>query len=216
MEPIELDKLAPEQRKELLEQLLSIEKNNENKNRENYEAIRADVVNKIEVRVRLVAEDVKELLNFVEHETTAFYEIMCDYSQLRSEEQRSFQIQSGNFRIVVKNNKVKRFDERADVAAQRLIEFLDSWIKENGQGYQDPMYHLAMTLLERNKKGDLDYKSISKLYELESRFNNQEYSDIMTLFKEANIVETNCRNYYFFEQLKPGYWKKIEVSFNRM
>ncbi len=46
-----------------------------------------------------------------------------------------------------------------------------------------------MAMLERNRYGDLDYKSISKLYELEPRFNDPEYSEIMQLFKESNVVE---------------------------
>ena len=40
---------------------------------------------------------------------------------------------------------------------------------------------LYTSLLERNKMGDLDYKSISKLYELEDKF-DEEYADIMRLF----------------------------------
>ena len=42
------------------------------------------------------------------------------------------------------------------------------------------MYQLAMSLLERNRQGDLDYKSISKLYELEDKFDD-EYKGIMEL-----------------------------------
>ena len=72
-----------------------------------------------------------------------------------------------------------------------------------------------MTLLERNKTGDLDYKSISKLYELEDRFDG-EYAEIMQLFKESNVVQKNATNYYFSRLDENGVWRKIEPSFCRL
>jgi len=181
-----------------------------------YEGIRADLVFKIENAVRRVADDVQQLFNFVCEETEAFRAIMGEYGQLRRENQMSYQLEEGNFRIEVKTNKVKKFDERADLAATRLIEFLTLWISESDKGQSDPMYQLAMTLLERNKYGDLDYKSISKLYELEEDFNSEEYSAIMVLFRESNVVEGTATNFYFWERNNMGVWKKVEPSFNRL
>ena len=91
-------------------------------------------------------------------------------------------------------------------------------MREYGQvGTDDPMYQLAMTLLERNQAGDLDYKSISKLYELEDKFNDPEYSEIMKLFQESNVVQKNATNYYFWKRDKEtGVWRRIEPSFCRI
>ena len=72
-----------------------------------------------------------------------------------------------------------------------------------------------MTLLERNRQGDLDYKSISKLYELESRF-DEEYAAIMQLFKESNVVYKTATNYYFHKRDVNGVWRRIEPSFCRL
>lgn len=78
------------------------------------------------------------------------------------------------------------------------------------------MYQMAMTLLERNKAGDLDYKSISKLYELEDKFDS-EYGEIMVLFKEANVVQKNAVNYYFQKRNpETNVWSRIEPSFCRL
>lgn len=181
-----------------------------------YEGIRADLVYKIENAVRRVADDVQGLFNFVSTETLAFRDIMSEYGALRKENQQSYTLEEGDFRIEVKTNKVKGFDERADLAATRLIEFLTMWISESEKGKNDPMYQLAMTLLERNKYGDLDYKSISKLYELEEDFANEEYSAIMVLFRESNVVEGTATNFYFWEKNNLGVWKKVEPSFNRL
>lgn len=216
MDKTDLSKLSSEQ----LEKLLKNKKEEERQaaliRREAYEGIRAELLCKVEQKVRVVSGEVRSLFDFVVGETSAFYEVMKEYGQLRRNDQMSFLIPSENFRIEVKTNKVKKFDERADIAASRLIEFLQDWIKQSNKGSDDPMYQLAMMLLERNKYGDLDYKSISKLYELEQQFGSAEYSEIMQLFRESNIVEGTETNFYFWEKSPLGVWRKIEPSFNRL
>ncbi len=213
---VRYEDLSIEQMAEIFEQKKREQKELKMNKRAAYEGIRADLVFKIENAVRRVADDVQQLFNFVCEETEAFRAIMGEYGQLRRENQMSYQLEEGNFRIEVKTNKVKKFDERADLAATRLIEFLTLWISESDKGQSDPMYQLAMTLLERNKYGDLDYKSISKLYELEEDFNSEEYSAIMVLFRESNVVEGTATNFYFWERNNMGVWKKVEPSFNRL
>lgn len=48
---------------------------------------------------------------------------------------------------------MKSFDERADLAAERLIDYLKNYIAHSEKGVDDPMYQMAMTLLERNRQG---------------------------------------------------------------
>lgn len=216
MENIDLSALTADQLEGLLQKKRAEERNNTLLKREAYEGIRADVVKRIEEKTKEVVYDVTCLFKFVQDEATAFYDVMKEYGQLRREGQMSYKIESGNFRLEVKSNKVKKFDERADLAAARLIEFLSAWIKESEKGTNNPMYQLAMTLLERNNDGDLDYKSISKLYDLEADFNSTEYSEIMQLFKESNVIEGNAINYYFYEKNTRGVWLKLEPSFNRL
>lgn len=203
-----------------LEELLAAKKEEERlatlQRRDAYEGIRAQTVHAIRNKVESVTSDVEELHKFVMNETEAFKAVMAEYGQLRNPDQMSFKIQDETFRIEVKSNKVKRFDERADVAAVRLIDFLQSWIKSAKDGADNPMYQLAMVLLDRNKQGDLDYKNISKLYDLEDKFSDKEYSEIMQLFKESHLVEGTATNYYFFRKDDLGVWRKIEPSFNRM
>ena len=210
-EDLTIEKMA-----EILEQKRKEQKELKMNRRAAYEGIRADLVFKVENAVRRVSDDVHSLYTFVCNETEAFRAIMGEYGQLRRESQMSYQLEEGNFRIEVKTNKVKKFDERADLAATRLIEFLTQWISLSDKGQSDPMYQLAMTLLERNKYGDLDYKSISKLYELEEDFDSEEYSAIMVLFRESNVVEGTAANFYFWERNNMGVWTRVEPSFNRM
>lgn len=213
---VELKDYSLEELEQALAQRLEQVKKREAEKREAYEKLRAELVNAIREKVLLTVAAVKNLSDFLTSEINAFRSIMSEYGQLRDPGQMSFKIEDSGFRIWVKTNKVKRFDERADVAAARLIEFLQAWIKRAEQGENNPMYQLAMTLLERNKNGDLDYKSISKLYDLESRFNDPEYSAIMQLFKESNMIEGTATNYYFEHRNENGVWKRLEPSFNRL
>lgn len=211
-----VNEMSVEELERVLAEKKKSKKDEEIRKREAYEAIRAEIVHKIRTKVHEVVTDVQGLFDFVSGETGAFKEVMAEYGQLREPGQMSYKLEYDGFRVWVKCNKVKRFDERADVAAFRLIEFLQAWIKKADNGTNNPMYQLAMTLLERNKYGDLDYKSISKLYELEDRFDDAEYSAIMQLFKESNVVDGTATNYYFEERDERGVWRKLEPSFNRL
>lgn len=216
MEAKKLSELTTSELEMLLENKRREENERRRKKRENYEKLKSELLVKVADKARDTASLVKELYEFVVGETTAFYDIMREYGALRSHGQRSFTLGDDNFRIEVKNNKVKRFDERADIAAERLIEFLRGWIVRNQRGEKDPMYQLAMTLLERNRYGDLDYKSVSKLYDMEQEFGSPEYSEIMQLFRESNVVESSAVNFYFSERDGMGVWRRIEPSFNRL
>ena len=212
----QLKSLSAQDRKELLKQLQQEEKKNKRNRRDAYEGLRAQFMLEVKNKLLPVVDDVKAFRDWVEKEADAFTKVMKEYGQVKSDEQRSYTITDGDFRLEVKSNKVKGFDERADMAADRLIDYLKRYMQNSEKGSDDPMYQMAMTLLERNKMGDLDYKSISKLYELEDKF-DEEYADIMRLFKEANVVQRNATNYYFSRRNpENGVWTRIEPSFCRL
>jgi hypothetical protein len=181
---VDIKSLSKEQRAALMAQLQQEEKEDRIARRETYEALRGEFMQDVKSKVTSLVEDVKGFRGWLEKEADAFTKVMKEYGQVKSDEQRSYTITDGDFRLEVKSNKVKGFDERADMAADRLIDYLKRYMQNSEKGSDDPMYQMAMTLLERNKMGDLDYKSISKLYELEDKF-DEEYADIMRLFKRA-------------------------------
>ena len=208
--------MSKEQRAALLAQLQTEEKNERMAKRESYEAIRNQFVHDVQEKVEGVEAEVTGFKKWLDEETAAFTQVMREYGAVKSESQQSYTITSGDFKLEVKFNKVKGFDERADLAAERLVDYLKRYMEQSEKGVEDPMYQMAMTLLERNKTGDLDYKSISKLYELEDKF-DEEYAEIMRLFKEANVVQTTATNYYFSKRnAENGVWTRIEPSFCRL
>ena len=215
--PIDLSQMTAEEKKALLAQLNADANESRQAKRDAYEGLRAEFMHRVEEFLVNVTADVKGFKQWLEKESEGFISVMRDYGQLKNADQRNYTITDGDFRLQVASNSVKGFDERADMAAERLVAYLKNYMQKSEKGQEDPMYQLAMTLLERNQRGDLDYKSISKLYELEDKFGNQEYKDIMTLFKESNVVQKTAVNYYFFRRHKEtGVWMRIEPSFCRL
>lgn len=208
--------MSKEQRAALLAQLQSEAKNDRVAKRETYEALRGEFMYDVLTRVNDVEQTVSGFKKWLDGEVTAFTKVMREYGAVKNDGQQSYTITDGDFKLEVKFNKVKGFDERADLAAERLVDYLKRYMEASEKGVEDPMYQMAMTLLERNKTGDLDYKSISKLYELEDKFDG-EYAEIMQLFKEANVVQNTATNYYFSKRNpETGVWTRIEPSFCRL
>ena len=208
--------MSKELRAALLAQLQNEANNDRVAKRETYEALRGEFMYDVLTRVNDVEQTVSGFKKWLDGEVTAFTKVMREYGAVKNDGQQSYTITDGDFKLEVKFNKVKGFDERADIAAERLVDYLKRYMAASEKGVEDPMYQMAMTLLERNKTGDLDYKSISKLYELEDKF-DEEYAEIMQLFKEANVVQTTATNYYFSKRNpENGVWTRIEPSFCRL
>ena len=210
-----LKQLSKEDRELLLKQLTAESRQEKADRREAYEKLRSDFMTDVRARTKSVVDIVREFKDWLDSESSAFREVMQDYGQLRSSDQQGFTVVEGDFKLKVSYNKVKTFDERADMAAQKLIDYLSRYIENSDKGTEDPIYQLAMSLLERNRQGQLDYKSISKLYELEDKCDG-EYHEIMDLFRESNVVMATAINYYFYEKDEENVWRKLEPSFCRM
>jgi hypothetical protein len=213
---MDLSKLSQAEKDELLRKLSAEKTEAENQKKEAYENLRTDFVTRVKSRFMAYVEAGKEFKTWLRGEAESWFEIMREYGKLKSADQLSFTISDDDFKMQVKGAKVKGFDERADIAEKRLVDFLKEWVKNSEKGEKDPMYKLAMMMIQRNDAGDLDYKSISRLYELESDFNSPEYSEIMRLFKESNVVEATAIHFYFETKDKYNIWSKCEPSFNRM
>lgn len=215
--PVDISQLSEEQKASLLAQLNAEAKNERINKRDAYEGLRGEFMHNVEDMLINVTADVKGFKEWLREESSTFVKLMREYGQVKTDEQKNYTITDGDFRLQISCNSVKGFDERADLAAERLVAFLKDYMKKSEKGTDDPMYQLAMTLLERNQAGDLDYKSISKLYELEDKFGDPEYSEIMKLFQESNVVQKNATNYYFWKRDKEtGVWRRIEPSFCRI
>lgn len=208
--------LSAEQQEELLRTLTANKQQSELDKRNAYESIRTSFGRNVKDEVVRVALSVKKFRDWLDKESEGFKEVMAEYGKLRSKEQRGYTLVVDDFKLEVKSQDVKGFDERAELAAQRLMEYLGAYIDKSEKGEDDPMYQLCMNLLERNRNGKFNYTSISKLYQLEGKFNDEEYTSIMNLFRESNVTKETVVSYYFSQKGEDGVWRKIEPSFCRL
>lgn len=210
-----LGELSADELKELLAEAKRKERDDRVRRREAYEALRGGFMNEARNKVTALSEEVKGFRKWLDDEAGSFKDVMREYGRLRHADQQSFTVIDGDFKLEIACNKVKRFDERADLAAERLMEYLKGYIAKSDKGIDDPLYQLAMTLLERNRQGALDNKNIGKLYSLEDKFDD-EYRSIMDLFRESHLVQADAVNYYFYLRDKMGVWRRVEPSFCRL
>lgn len=208
--------LSAEQQEELLRTLTANKQQSELDKRNAYESIRTSFGRNVKDEVVRVALSVKKFRDWLDKESEGFKEVTAEYGKLRSKEQRGYTLVVDDFKLEVKSQDVKGFDERAELAAQRLMEYLGAYIDKSEKGEDDPMYQLCMNLLERNRNGKFNYTSISKLYQLEGKFNDEEYTSIMNLFRESNVTKETVVSYYFSQKGEDGVWRKIEPSFCRL
>ncbi len=170
MKDLDLSKLSSEERRRALDELLAIEKQEKTQRKEAFEAIRMQFVHDVKTRFYEYVQHGKDFAAWIRQEAKGYYNVLVDYGKLKRTEQLGFTVGDETFRMKVKGAHVKGFDERADIAEKRLVDFLNNWIAQKADGKKNPMYKLAMAMVQRNEMGDLDYKSISHLYELESDF----------------------------------------------
>lgn len=211
---LNLDSMSPAQLDELLNKANEIKNDKRQAAQVAYESLRGEFCNTVKDKLFDVTKAVTEFRSWLNGESSAFREVMQEYCQLR-QGQRSITVAYADFRIEIKESTMRTFDERADAAAERLVDYLRKWIVTSGRNTDDAMYQLVMTLLERNQKGDLDKDSIEKLYKQESKF-DEGYKEIMNLFRESRVVEHTSLNYYFYRRDEMGVWRKIEPSFCRL
>lgn len=213
---MDIEKLTREEKDELLRRLSAEKTEVDSQRKAAYEELRADFVAQVKERFTSYTEAGRSFKMWLRRESEAWFEVMGEYGKLRKAGQLGFVLSDDDFEFQVKGAKVKGFDERADIAEKLLVDFLQNWVKDSEKGDKDPMYKLAMMMIQRNEVGDLDYKSISRLYELEGDFGSPEYSEIMRLFRESNTVEGTAIHFYFKTKDKYNVWHKSEPSFNRM
>lgn len=214
---MDISKLSSKERADLLRQLKEEENNEKISRREAFEGIQAKFVYDVKKRFLEYLQHGKDFMAWLRGESETYMEVLKEYGKLkRGDEQIGFSVRDEDFKMAVKGCRVKGFDDGADIAEKRLVDFLNEWIGESDDNRKNPMYKLAMKMIQRNEAGDLDYKSISALYDLEEDFNSTEYSEIMSLFRESNTVEGTVIKFYFERKDKYNNWSKVEPSFNRM
>lgn len=119
-----IDNLSEKELSDLLAKISAEKKRKADAKRKNYQKLRTKFLASVEKRVRRYVKDGQELKEWLRQESESYYNALKEYGELKRDEQLGFTVNNDTFRVQVKGNRVKRFDERADVAEKRLIDYL--------------------------------------------------------------------------------------------
>ena len=212
---IDLSLLTADQLEALLSEKRKADQAANAAKRNAYERDRESLINFLGQRALVVARHIEELKEAAMGKLPAFRALMLEYGDLRRGEANkgSFEIKNEHFKIVFSSQINKRFDERAELAEERLKKFLTTTVKKRDLA----TYELVNSLLERNDKtGDYDIGLINRLYKLEDKFDNKDWREAIRLFKEAYNPSGTAQYARFFRKTEAGHWEAIVLDFAKI
>ena len=114
---------------------------------------------------------------------------------------------SGNRRVQIKVNKVIEFDERLQLAKQKIDDCLERW----SEGANDNLKVVVFEAFKVDSKGNVDVKRIIGLRKL--KFRDKVWIAAMDLITES-ITITGTRSYLLFmrKENKDAEWETIRLD----
>jgi len=140
---------------------------------------------------------------------------MLAYGEIRGGENNkgSFELKNDLYKIKYTSQVNKCFDERAELAEEKLKKFLSSFVKKNDKS----AYDLIVTLLERNKTGDFDFDLINRLYKMKDRFQNPLWVEALEMFMESYSPNGTAQYIQFFtKNATNNSWEAVVLDFAKL
>lgn len=202
-----------------LEKALAARKAQENAEREakrsEYETEKDALITALGATALSTADTLKEFKHKAMDDVRGFRAKLLEYGQLRKGEANkgNFEIKNDSYKVTFSSQVRKCFDERSELAEEKLKKFLGSFVKKRDKDLHD----LVLSLLERNpKSGDLDISNIQRLYKLEDRFDNDDWREAIRLFKESYNPEGTAYYVRFFTKDEDNAWQLINLNFSSL
>lgn len=135
---MDIKNLSEKEREALLSKLQAEKKRKDGDRKKNYQKLRARFLASVERKLRKYIKDGQEFKEWLRKEATAYYDQLKEYGGLKRDEQLGFEVKNDTFKVSVKGNRVKGFDERADVAEKLPSGLLNAWIGKKGDDGLQP------------------------------------------------------------------------------
>lgn len=210
MTTIDINQLSTEELEAALAQKRESERLTRENQRKSYEALKVET---IEDLAPMADELSLLLMRFRDKAFTqlgTLYSLLQDYSKRHQDGKGNFKIENNDFRILFKKQGKGTFDERSEQAEKHIIDFLNT--RYNGDlDTKD----LILSLMER-KKGDLDINMIQKLYNMEDRFDDENWREGIRLLKESYSFKHSKDYISFFKKGRNNQWEGINLNFSNI
>jgi hypothetical protein len=180
------------------------------KQREAYEALKMDTIIGLSLKAKQLNKYLTDFKTEAFDSLQALYKCLQEYSQRHADGKGSFTMESECFKIIYKRQGKPTFDEKSNQAEKHIIDFLES----RYSGDKDTK-DLILSLLER-KNGDLDINLVQKLYQMETRFDDQNWRRGIELLKESYQYCFSKDYIKFAEKNENGEWIPIVLQFSKV
>lgn len=186
------------------------ERETKNKQRENYEELKNEVIEELCNAALDLNEQLKNFKTAAFGNMQTLYTMLQEYSSRHADGKGNFRVEYGDKRVSYKRQGKATFDERSHQAEKHIIDFVNTKF-ENDVDTKD----LVMSLLER-KKGELDVNLVQKLYQMENRFQDENWKRGIELLKESYSY-SHSKDYISFEyRNENGEWLPINLQFSNV
>lgn len=211
----DINEIKAQLTEEELEKLLAEKKKQkqvaEKKAREEYEKARDQLVNNLHETALQLNSKLGVFKDGCMKALTDFYARMQEYGDARGSK-GNFTLFSndGELKISYKVKQISSFDERADLAEEKLTNFLERFIKARNK----KTYKLVMSLLERTNAGDFDINLINRLYKMENDFDDPDWTEAIKLFKESYAPRGTASYVTFHRRDEQGKFQNLTLNFS--
>lgn len=180
------------------------------KARKDYENLKHDTVLKLCTDAIFLNAKIAEFKERAFSDMQTVWSLLQEYSARHKDGKGSFKIESGIYRVSYKQQGKASFDERSHQAEKHIIDFVNSKFEDD-----EDTRDLVMSLLER-KKDELDINLVQKLYAMENRFSDENWTRGIELLKESYSYN-HSKDYIRFEHKTPtGAWEPINLQFSNV
>jgi len=136
---------------------------------------------------------------------------MKEFGEVKSNHKGNFQLKStdAEYKVEFSNQMIKEFDERAELAADHLNEFLLTFVKKSGNA----AYKYMKGVTEK-KNDKFDINLVGRLFKMEDEFDHPSFKKAVELFK-ASYVEVDSAQYirFFKRNEQTGAYENINLNF---
>ena len=115
---------------------------------------------------------------------------------------------AGENMVVVKINKIVSFDEKLQIAKQKIDKLIGTWSK----GASSKIVALVNQAFQVDSKGKLDKRRILGLQKL--KIEDSEWEEAMQIISDSIQIERTKRYVAFFERDEDGEYKPIVLNFS--
>jgi hypothetical protein len=199
-----------------LEQLLKERKAAETAEREakrnEYEQRKNKLISGLGDKAKFLSKEIAAFKMSAMADVEDFRALLLEYGDIRKGDKNkgNFELKNDRYKLQYSSQVKKGFDERSELAEQKLKAFLETTVKKRDL----KLHKLILSLLVRNHKtGDLDISNVQRLYQMENDFEDANWTEAIRLFKESYNAESTTIYLRVFEKQADGSWKLVNLNF---